>query len=206
MYKQILIAAFFSLYCITSIAQTKPAGWTENDRKYLLQQMERSRDEIVKETENLTPAQWAFKETDTSWSIAQVVEHLGLYERTFRHESSVILQSKPEPELAMTARTDSSYLTWMNEPQPHAANKIHIPLGLMKGKDNLTFFLHGRNLALDFIRTTTADLKAFYTFRGGDEKRRSLHSLLIIQFAHTDRHLKQIRIIPVKKTNGTVTD
>ncbi len=200
MYRHILVAAFFTLYGITGLAQINPAIWTEKDRMFLLQNLERTRDEIIKETDHLTPAQWHFKENDTSWSIAQVVEHLGLYERTFLHESSVILQGKPEPELATNARTDSSYITWMNEPQAHKANKIHIPLELMKDKDNLTFFLYGRNLAIDFIRTTTADLKAYYTFRGGDEKRRSLHGLFVVHFGHTDRHLKQIRRIKQHKS------
>ena len=190
-----MIACLFFLNFYCCYAQTDQPIWTVKDRQYLLENLERTRNEIIKETGDLSPEQWHFKETDTSWSIAQVVEHIGLYERTFLSESSVIRQTKPEPELAMNARTDSSYLTWMNEPQAHTANKIHIPLELMKGKDNLTFFLYGRNLIVDFIRTTKDDLKAYYTFRGGDEKRRSLHALFVVHFGHTDRHLRQIRRI-----------
>lgn len=169
--------------------------WTEKDRNFLLENLQRTSNEVKKETEALTLEQWHFKENDSSWSIAQVVEHLGLYERTFNHERTVILQSKPEPELLLLTKSDNHYLAWMNEPQPHIANKIHTPLGLMKGKDNLIFFLYGRNLLIDFISSTSTDLKSYFTYRGGDEKRRSLHALFVIHFGHTDRHLKQIRRI-----------
>jgi len=196
MYKTIFIAVLVSLSFLFCSAQTnQPQIWTEKNRQFLLENLERTRNEVTKETENLSLEQWHFKENDTSWSIAQVVEHLGIYERTFLSESSVIRQGKLEPELSVNARTDSLYLAWMNEPQSHIANKIHIPLELMKGKDNLTFFLYGRNLIVEFIRTTKDDLKAYYTFRSGDEKRRSLHALFVVHFGHTDRHLRQIRRI-----------
>jgi hypothetical protein len=95
----------------------------------------------------------------------------------------------------VNAKSDAEYLVWMNEPQPHNADQIHIPLRFMNGKDNLTWFLHGRDLVVEFIRSTLADLKAHYTYRGGDEKRRSLNALYVVYFGHTDRHLRQIRRI-----------
>ena len=63
----------------------------------------------------------------------------------------------------------------------------------MKGKDNLNFFVYGRNLVIDFIRTTPIDLKAYYTFRSGTDPRRSLHALFVVHFGHNDRHLRQIQ-------------
>ncbi|MBK7633020.1 MAG: DinB family protein [Saprospiraceae bacterium] len=38
---------------------------------------------MILETESLTNEQWHFKPSKDAWSIAQVVEHLGLYERIF---------------------------------------------------------------------------------------------------------------------------
>ena len=103
------------LFCF---AQATQPIWTENDRQFLVENLERTRNEMMKEAEKLSPRQWHFKETDTSWSIAKVVEHMGLYERTFLAEATVIRQGKPVPELATNARADSSYLAWMNDPQP----------------------------------------------------------------------------------------
>ena len=169
--------------------------WTDNNRKFLLDNLERTKNEIISETENLTPEQWAFKEGVQKWSIGQVLEHLGLYERIFEQEADIMLSSDPEPELDKTALSDSTYLTWMDDPNPHTAERNAIPLGFMKGKDNLTFFLFGRESILSFIRNTNYDLKAHYTFRWGKEKRRSIHALMVVHFGHTDRHLRQIKRI-----------
>ena len=187
------VLSALTLLCILDSVMGQTPIWTEKDRQYLLENLIRTRDELVLETENLTPEQWSFKANDSTWSIAQVVEHLGIYERTSMYEGRIILLTAPEPELVAYAKTDSEYLAWMNEPKPHKADNIHTPLGLWPGKHNLIWFLHGRNNIIDFIRTTPDDLKAHYTYRGGAEKRRSLHGLFVVHYGHTDRHLRQIR-------------
>lgn len=172
--------------------------WTEADRIFLVQNLERTRDEMITETEGLTLEQWHFKPNETSWSIAQVVEHMGIYERTFLWEATVALWTQPMPEWAASAISDSTFLEWMNDPNPHFADLIHTPLGLTQGKDNLTWFLHGRNANVAFIRDTPMDLKAFYTFRHSGP--RSVHGNYVVHFGHTDRHLRQIRRIKASKS------
>ena len=57
---------YYSLLLITFIANPSFAQeklWTEKDRQFTIDQFNRTRDELVKETENLTPAQWAFHES-----------------------------------------------------------------------------------------------------------------------------------------------
>src|SRR6218665_1171095 len=134
----------------TSYAQTAKL-WTEKDRKYLLDNLERTKAEIMTETKDLSPAQWAFKEASDKWSVGQVLEHLGLYERIFEQEAGIMLSSEPEPELNASAKPDSIYLSWMGDPNPHRAERNAEPLGLMKGSDNLKFFLFGRESLIDFV-------------------------------------------------------
>lgn len=174
--------------------------WTEKDRIYLIENLERTKLEIINETKDLTVGQWSFKEDSTKWSISQVVEHLGLYERIFAQEADIMLSVPADPLLDSLSKPDSIYLSWMSDPSPHKAEWNAEPLGLMKGYDNLTFFLFGRNHLIDFIRNTTYDLKSHFTFRWGEEKRRSIHSLMVVHFAHTDRHLKQI--VNIKTAQG----
>ena len=166
--------------------------WTDSDRKFLVANLERTRLEIVTETQNLTLEQWSFKEDSTKWSIGQVLEHLGLYERIFAQEADIMLSSKPEPQLDSLSLPDTSYINWMNDPSPHKAEWNAEPLGFMKGADNLNFFLFGRNHNIEFIKITTYDLKAHFTYRWGKEQRRSIHALMVVHFGHTDRHLNQI--------------
>lgn len=166
--------------------------WTEADRKFLVDNLARTRAELISQTQHLSLAQWEFKEDSTQWSIGQVLEHLGLYERIFAQEADIMLSDPPNPELEKFALADSVFIDWMNDPSPHQAEWNAIPLGLMHGKDNLAFFLFGRDHLIRFIQNTNYDLKAHYTFRWGEEKRRSIHSLMVVHFAHTDRHLQQV--------------
>ncbi|WP_020594955.1 DinB family protein [Spirosoma panaciterrae] len=187
-----IFLAIMSFLTSTCYSQTNSI-WTEADRKYLIENLERTKLEIIKQTKNLTPEQWAFKEDSTKWTIGQVLEHLGLYERIFAQEADIMLSSKPEPYLDSLSLPDTTYINWMNDPSPHKAEWNAEPLGFMKGNDNLTFYLFGRNHIINFIKNTTYDLKSHYTYRWGDEKRRSIHALMVVHFGHTDRHLKQIK-------------
>ena len=64
---------------ITSNAQTDEDKksdipvWTEEDRKYLLDNLIRSKEELIQETKNLTDEQWDFKENSNRWNINQLV-------------------------------------------------------------------------------------------------------------------------------------
>ena len=69
--------------------------WTEADRKYLVDNLIRSKEEILAETKNLTKEQWNFKESPERWSINQIVEHICLWELIQMNEISVALQMGP---------------------------------------------------------------------------------------------------------------
>lgn len=185
-------------FCGHTYCQVKPK-WTEAEREYLVENLLRTRNEVLVETRNLTLAQWQYKQDSTKWSIGQVLEHLGLYERIFAQDADIMLSTTPDHVLDSLSLPDSAYLNWMNDPSPHTAEWNAEPLGLMNGADNLTFFLFGRNRIIDFIMSTTYDLKAHFTFRWGSEQRRSIHGLMVVHFAHTDRHLKQIKSIKQAK-------
>lgn len=182
------------LCCNIAVGQARKI-WTETDRNFLVENLERSKRQIVAATQSLSPAQWAFREDSTKWSAGQVLEHLGLYERIFAQEADIMLSIEPDPLLDSLSLPDTAYIHWMNEPGPHTAEWNAVPLGLMQGADNLTFFLFGRNHITSFIKNTTYDLKSHFTYRWGNEKRRSIHALMVVHFAHTDRHLKQIQRI-----------
>ena len=69
--------------------------WTAADRKYLLDNLIRSKEEIIKETNSLTKEQWNFKESPDRWNINQIVEHIALWEILFMHEISRALAMDP---------------------------------------------------------------------------------------------------------------
>lgn len=192
-----IVSLFMNLSQPAFCQYAKP--WTEADRLYLVKNLERTKQEIITETRNLSLGQWSYKQDSSKWSIAQVLEHLGLYERIFAQEADIMLSTVPDPALDSLSKPDSLYLNWMNDPGPHKAEWNAEPLGFMKGADNLRYFLFGRDHLIEFISNTTYDLKSHFTYRWGDEKRRSIHGLMVVHFGHTDRHLKQVMRIKNEK-------
>lgn len=158
------ISTFFTLVWLCAAFQCfgQEKQWTAADKQSAIDNLVRTRDAVVKETENLTPEQWAFRESPDRWSIAQIVEHLALWEIVWFRELSIGTRNKPQPELIKTSRPDSYYHEFIMEPNPHKAAEIAAPTGFIKGKDNLSFFLRGREQSLTFVRTSEADMRAIF--------------------------------------------
>jgi hypothetical protein len=187
---KILSILALSICFLGANAQTKL--WTEADRQYHLQHFQRTRDSLARETEKLTDAQWHFKEAPDRWSIAEIVEHLALWEVIFAREVNIMLRSKPDPGLLHVARTDSSYLAQIMEEKLHHSPDYSKPTGFIRGKNNLAFFLGINEQTINFVRNTDADLKAYFEPTGGGGMR-NVHQVYLVQWGHVDRHLRQIK-------------
>src|SRR5690606_37387825 len=119
---------------------------TEADKKYLLENLIRSKQELTDETKNLTKAQWSFKENPDEWSINQIVEHINRYELIFMHEISVSLRIGPIPDFTHHL-PDSLFVN--QDPNDLTKNKttdftkpftITVPIGNNEGSSNMTWF------------------------------------------------------------------
>src|SRR5689334_5720965 len=123
--KTITIASLLIVCMYTLSAQTQSPTpgklWTEADRKYTVDNFKRTREALIKETESLTPTQWSFRESPDRWSIGEIVEHLGTWERAWSREIDMATRNKPQPELNEKCRPDSYYLEFINEETKHNA-------------------------------------------------------------------------------------
>ena len=187
-----------------SIAQTKTEStstlpvWTEADRKYLLDNLIRSKEEIIAETKNLTKEQWNFKESPDRWSINQIVEHIAIWELLLMHEISVALQRDPIPSFehylpdSLFLQPDPKGLKPKNALDFTKPFSLAIPLGNNEGKNNLIWLLTMRDESIAYLKTETKNIRLNYICFGPN-----VHQNYMIIFAHTDRHLRQIRKVKV---------
>ena len=168
--------------------------WTEADRRYLLENLIRSKETLIRETTGLTDKQWNFKESPDRWSIKQITEHIGIWELLITHEISRALGGGRQPELNKKARPDSVYYGFITEDKAHIAEEYTkpftytVPMGLADGKDYLAWVLKMRNESIEYIKTAKEDLRFYFQYPG----RPSVHQRYITMFGHADRHLKQI--------------
>lgn len=165
--------------------------WNEADRKYLLENLIRSKDELIKETEGLTEEQWNFKEDPDRWSINQIVEHIAIYELIFMNQISVALQLGEFPQIKKYP-ADSLFLG--NDPNMNNTTDFtkpfsySVPLGNNKGIDNLTWITTMRDESIEFVRTDERNLRLYYINFGAN-----IHQKCMQIFSHTNRHLRQIK-------------
>ena len=185
--KKIIILLFIT---ISATAQDKL--WTENDRTELIANLKKTRDSLIKETASLSIEQWNFRESPERWTIGEIVEHLGLWERIFAREINIALRSKPTPELNTASKPDSWYIDFIMEEKTHNAPDYARPTGFMQGKDNLSTFIKIREQTIHFAETTQADLKVHFE-PVGNGAYRNVHQIFIVQWGHVSRHIKQIK-------------
>jgi hypothetical protein len=198
--KQITLFALIAIPLFVSAQDAQPLAqsWTENDRNYLVENLIRSRDELVKETKGLSRKQWSFKESDDRWSINQVVEHLAMFELIFDREISKGMAGKPRPEFNKEVRPDSVYSGFIMEEARHETTEFtkpftySVPLGLNDINNNIAWFVKMRNESIEFVKTTKEDLRLYYRYNTGST---NIHQTYIYVFGHVDRHLRQIRKI-----------
>ena len=183
-----------------SKAQTKPDQpstdpvWTEADRKYLLDNLIRTRDEIIAETKDLSKKQWNFKESPERWNINQIVEHIAIWELLLMHEISDALRRDPIPNYQYYL-PDSIFL----DPDPNSLKQNNaldytkpfsfaIPLGNNEGKNNVIWLTTMRNESIEYLKKETKNIR-LHTICFG----RNVHQNYMMIARHSDRHLRQLR-------------
>lgn len=173
---------------------SKVPVWTEADRKYLFDNLIRSKEEIIAETKNLTKEQWNFKESPDRWSINQIVEHICLWELIQMNEISVALGMGPMPDFPQHL-PDSIFIN--QDPKRLKKNittdytkpfTYGVPLGNNEGKNNVIWYTTMRNESIDYLKKTNDNLRIHYICFGPN-----IHQRYMMFFQHSFRHLGQIK-------------
>ncbi len=185
--------------------------WSEKDRQYALDELDRTTKELMKEVENLGMDQWTFRENPNRWNMAEIVEHLTLQNELHYREIYAVSNAPSMPEyLSVTKGQDDHFVKYATDPVKSQARWFLQPLGRFESKrQSIAAFQRARDGIRGFVETTDVDMRQHFTFRNhaGDKpiseikigEVRDLHQLLLTGIAHTDRHLTQIRNIKKHK-------
>lgn len=167
--------------------------WTEVDRKYLVDNLIRSKEELLAETKDLTQEQWNFKENLDRWSINQIIEHICFWELIQMNEISVSLRIGPLPQIPQ--RPDSIFI----DPDLNRLKKsittdytkpftYSVPLGNNEGKNNIIWYTKMRDESIEYLEKTKDNLRIHYVNFGPN-----IHQQYMMFFRHSFRHLGQIK-------------
>ena len=189
-----LFCLIFSGVIIAHCVKAQDTLWTQSNKQFLIDNYLRTQTEINAETSNLSVSQWNFKETSGSWSIAEVLEHLNMWQIVTQEHARYMLYNGPRPELVKICPSDSANTSFIYEEKKHISPDFTIPTGAIPDQANLKLFNAYCDRIIANIKNANINFRLYYrTFTNGYMT--NMNQAYIIQFGHVDRHLRQIKRI-----------
>lgn len=188
----------FLLCCLVSAmsftGNAQDTTWTLADKNRLIDNYLRTQKEVNAATGSLSVAQWNFREADSAWSIAEVLEHLNIWQLITQEHIRFMFYNGPQPALALTALSDSAATSFIYEERKHVAPDYSVPTGKTPDRSNLNLFNAYCDRIVANIRNSGLNFRLYYR-RFTDGYMTNMNQAYIIHYGHVDRHLRQIRRI-----------
>lgn len=194
-------AKFFLPIVLLTIVSALPffgfsqdTSWAPANKQFLIDNFERTKNEINNETKDLTIKQWNFREKPDSWSIAEVLEHLNMWQVVTQERGRYMLSNGRRPELAKICPSDSTNTTFIYEEKKHVSPDFTVPTGTIPDRANLKLFNTYCDRIIANIKNSDINFRMYFrTFTDGHMT--NMNQAYMIQYGHVDRHLRQIRRI-----------
>ncbi|MCC6410662.1 MAG: DinB family protein [Saprospiraceae bacterium] len=198
--KNLLFLCLLPGFVFSAFAQKTQPKWTEADRQYLLDGLKTSQSEVIKAVELLNEKQLHFKPDSSQWSVAEVLEHVGVYEELLYWDLLNNQYTEERPDLVdSVAGKDAVMVAYATDPAKGQAPFAAQPLGRFTNKaELLNFFNRSRNEVIKMVQETDVDFRLHFIYRPPDWgvwHIRDLHQYTLLWIAHTERHLHQIERI-----------
>jgi hypothetical protein len=167
------------------------------ERQLVLAQLASSETQLLELVDGLTPEQWIFRESPERWSIAEILEHLVVFEKFINEVIAKVMAAPAEPEKkAFAAQKEPLVLGLANSRSTRfKARELVLPTGRWANTAELIAELRRcRAQTVAFAAETEADLRDhfFPHIVFGDL---DCCQWLVVIGQHTARHALQIEEI-----------
>ena len=176
------------------LARADGGAMNDQERAYLLEQLEQSKQEMLASIKGLTPAQWAFKPAPNVWSVQECAEHIVLAEGYIFGLSQKVMETPavPRPDKS-NSQVDHIIVTKVKD----RSQKATAPEPLVPGRKFETpdaaakAFTEARDKTIAYVKSTNDDLR---THVGpGPAGPMDAYQALLLLAAHSSRHTAQIK-------------
>ena len=169
----------------------------ERERQFVMAQLAASEARLLTLVEGLSPAQWGFREAAERWSIAEIVEHLAVFEGFITDAVTNSLQGPAEPEKTALAGAKEPLVLGLAESRGAKlkAREATRPVGRwVDGAELVAEFREARARTIAFVAETECDLRGhfFPHIAFGDL---DCYQWLVVLSQHTLRHCLQVEEI-----------
>ena len=196
---------FFIFYCKKTENPISQKSWTTEDKNLIINELNRTTNELMVEIEHLSEAQWNFRESPEKWSINEIVEHLEVQNELHFRQLTVVANIPAMPKFVPVVKDwDHYFSNYATDTLKRQAKWFLEPIGRFCSKaESVRAFKRVRHHLLEFVEKTDVDLRKHFSFSKNIQETPlneikpkeilDLHQLLLLGIAHTDRHLRQIR-------------
>ena len=167
---------------------------TKKERAFAVHHLSDSRNFLLKELNGLTEGQLNYKSSSSSWSIAECLDHLTRFENAIFDVLKESLALPANPDMRQNIRiTDEQILEiTADRSQKQTTLDEFVPNGQYGNyKATLTEFKTKRDKHIEYIKTTTDDLRNHFSNGGATDA----YQLFLYMSGHTRRHALQIKEI-----------
>lgn len=197
------ISAF--LVCVSLVwAAAMPAtaaSMTQQEKKALLDHLERTRSLFLESVEGLSEEQWNFRAGEDRWSIAECAEHIAVTEEFLQENiTQLITGEAATPEQLESSVKDATVLQFIvDRSQKFEAPKPIQPTARWKDPaQSLRIFEEERNKTVALVKSG-GDLRKFASAHPAFEQLDAYGWFLFLS-GHVERHTMQI--LEVKEAEG----
>ena len=177
------------MVAVAASAQTASAG---KDREAAVKYLEETRQAFLQSIANVSEAQWTYKPSATTWSVAEVAEHIAISEETLLGLITTQMIKGPAPK-AGEGITDEKLIAGLaDRTQKAQAPEMLRPVNKWPTREALVkAFNDSRDKTIAWVKTTPEDLRAHVAphpaFGPLDA-----HQWVLLVAGHSLRHTAQI--------------
>jgi hypothetical protein len=188
------LTIFLFTLAVVSMSFNRPdTSLTDAERKYALNLLQDTENNVLKKVKGLTTEQLNFKADPSSWSVAECVEHIAISENNIFGFAQMGLKEPADPskrsEIKMTDEDIVKMIT--DRSNKRKTQEAFEPTGKFGSFDaTLSEFKTKRDNNINYIRTTSDDLRNHYNdFPFG---KLDTYQTIIFMAGHSKRHTDQI--------------
>ena len=176
------------------------------ERQFALEELASTEATLLELVDGLAPEQWSFRETPERWSIAEIIEHLILFENFILRTIATVLDAPSEPgKKALAAGREALVLGLANSRSTRIqAREVARPVGNWPDTEELIAeFRKTRARTMKFAAETETDLRGhfFPHLAFGDL---DCYQWLLVLSRHGARHALQIEEIKADPAYASV--
>jgi hypothetical protein len=166
---------------------------TDTERKYAIDLLKTTKDNLLNKVNGLTTAQLNFKADSTSWSVAECVEHIAISENNIFAFAQMSLKAPADPSKRSEVKmTDDAIVKMIADRSTKVkTQEAFEPTGKFGSFDAaLNEFKTKRDGNINYIKTTSDDLRNHYNdFPFG---KLDTYQTILFMASHCTRHTAQI--------------